>query len=297
MQDWSQLLKDFHGKDLAQRKTWYGEIAENYNRVRPRYPAAIIARAIEHANLSTHASVPAKILELGCGPGIATLPFAQLGFSMVSLEPNLEASQIAKENCAQYPNVEIQNISFEEWEVESGSMHPDREAFPKEIGNRFDAVLAATSWHWIPPEVAYPKTWTALKEKGALILLWNTPPQLSYEIYQDLDRVYQNLAPSIPPYARYEPVETQIDHFGKFGQGILDSGRFTNLVYDKLVCEVTYSLDDYLALLSTLSAYIVLDPETRNTLFEGLRAELEKICGDRLPLSYVSALHVAQKIG
>jgi SAM-dependent methyltransferase len=277
MKNWSDQLKDCYGKDLAHRKTWYGAIAEAYNRVRPRYPQANIDRVIELANLSTKAA----ILELGCGPGIATLPFAQLGFSLLSLEPNLEACEFAKANCETYENVEIQNISFEEWQVQS---------------DRFEAVLAATSWHWIPPEVSYAKAWTALKENGSLILLWNTPPQLSYEVYQRLDWVYQSLAPEIPSYVRYESMETQIEHFANFGQDILNSGKFTNLVYDKLICNVIYSVDDYLALLSTLSAYIRLEPETRDRLLTSLGVELEKTCGDRLELSYISAFHVAQKI-
>jgi len=275
--DWVELLKDYHGKDLDSRKTWYGSVVDVYNRVRPRYPLQIIARVVELAQLFDRA----HILELGCGPGIATLPFAQLGFSLHSLEPNQEAAQIAKDNCANYPNVEIQNISFEEWELEY---------------DRFDAVLAATSWHWITPEVAYSKTVAALKENGWLILLWNTPPHPSDEICQRLDHVYDDLNSAIPIYARYEDRETHTEHFRKFGQDLIDSSCFKDLVYEYLVCEVTYSIDDYLALLSTLSAYIALESYQRDALFDQLKTQLEKVCGDLIPLSYLSAFHVAQKI-
>ncbi|MBW4671737.1 MAG: hypothetical protein KME60_31020 [Cyanomargarita calcarea GSE-NOS-MK-12-04C] len=48
---------------LDQRKSWYGNTADAYNRTRPRYPQETISRVIELAQLSPHKS----ILELGYG--------------------------------------------------------------------------------------------------------------------------------------------------------------------------------------------------------------------------------------
>jgi len=138
-----------------ERKTWYSEVADAYNRVRPRYPQELICRAVEVAQLPADAA----ILEVGCGPGTATIGFAQLGFSMVCLEPSLEACQLAQQNCASYSTVEIRNTTFEEWELET---------------ERFHALLAATSFHWVSPEIGYPKADAALQNNGFLILLWNT---------------------------------------------------------------------------------------------------------------------------
>jgi SAM-dependent methyltransferase len=108
----------------------------------------MITRAIEVAQLPQQA----KILELGCGPGTATLPFAKQGFSLVSLEPSQAAYHLAKQNCVEFANVEIKNLTFEEWGV------PDL---------KFDAVLAATSWHWLSPETAYAKAYEAMKNRVA----------------------------------------------------------------------------------------------------------------------------------
>ncbi|MEG4632792.1 hypothetical protein QUB56_24925 [Microcoleus sp. AR_TQ3_B6] len=60
-------------KELEPRRSWYSAAATAYNRVRPRYPADLIQRAIELAQLPPKA----KILEIGCGPGIATVEFAR----------------------------------------------------------------------------------------------------------------------------------------------------------------------------------------------------------------------------
>ena len=32
---WTEVVKDYAGKDLGERKNWYGSVAEAYNRVRP----------------------------------------------------------------------------------------------------------------------------------------------------------------------------------------------------------------------------------------------------------------------
>lgn len=255
-----------------QRKNWYSEVAAAYNKVRPRYPHDLINRAVQLAQLPGKAI----ILEIGCGPGTATTAFAQLGFFMICLEPSQEACRLARQNCANYPNVEIINTTFEEWQLEV---------------KKFNAVLAANSFHWVAPEIGYPKAAAALKDNGSLILLWNKEPQPSYEVYQALNEVYQVQHPSL---SRYEDKETQEKILRWLGENTIRSGLFKDLVYKQLTCEVTYSIDDYLALLSTLSPYIRLEQQQRDSLFAGLRKVLEEY-GTSLETSYLSAFHIAKK--
>jgi SAM-dependent methyltransferase len=73
---------------------------------------------------------------------------------MVCLEPNPDFCDLAKMNCRSYPSVKVINQSFEEWNLEPEA---------------FDAVLAASSMHWIPSEIAYAKASNALKDDGFLI--------------------------------------------------------------------------------------------------------------------------------
>ena len=263
--------RDFN---LEQKSNWYSQIADAYDKTRPRYPQQLVNRAVEIAQLSSNA----RILEIGCATGTATTSFADLGFSMVCVEPNSEAYQIACRNCDRYKTVKIINTTFEEWELELG---------------QFDAVLAATSFHWVSPEVAYTKTAEALKTDGSLILLWNTAPQSSYEIYQELlDSVYQTYAPDLKGYEAVATHQKNIDNIGK---KIIDSGKFQNVFSEELICEITYDIDDYLALLSTLSPYIAIDSERRNTLFANLSTTLKNNQGNMINLSYLSALQIAQK--
>jgi protein-L-isoaspartate O-methyltransferase len=259
---------------VEERKSWYSKVADAYNRTRPRYPMQLVSRAVELAELDKEAI----ILEVGCGPGTATTSFAKLGFSMVCVEPSLEACELARQNCAQYPKVEVKNTTFQEWELEPG---------------KFNAVLSATAFHWIPAEIGYAKAADALKDNGYLILMLNMQIQPNYEVYQVLHEFYQIHAPSL---GQYETREAQEKNFRSFGNFAINSGCFQNLVSQELVCEATYSVDDYLMLLSTYSPYIALEPQKRDSLFAGLKEALEKKCGGSIEVSYLSGFHITRKI-
>ena len=274
MNDFEQQLKTTYSKDLEEKKTWYSSVAEAYDKTRPRYPETLIDRAVKLARLPSAAT----ILELGCGPGTATPAFAQLGFSMVCLEPSYEACQLARKNCSPYPTVEIINTTFEEWELET---------------KRFNAVLAANSFHWLSPEIRCQKVADCLKDKGSVIFLWNTSPQPTREIIQMFDDLYHTYAPSID---QYQDIETHQQNLAKLGEIVIDSGLFENLISEQLVREATYSIDNYLALLSTLSPYIALKPQQRDALFAGLKETLEEDGAESFQTSYLSVVQVAKKI-
>jgi hypothetical protein len=197
---------------------------------------------------------------------------------MISLEPSREACELAFEKLRPYPQVKIQETTFEEWELTPG---------------KFDAVLAATSFHWIDPKVSCTKSAQALKEQGSLILLWNMTPQPSREVYQSISKIYQVHAPAL---ARYEDISTQAQIAQHLGEKAIASGKFANLVSQQVVCEVIYSVDRFLLFLSTLSIYLNLDAQVRNALFKDLRQKILSDYGRNIPITYLSVLQVAQKV-
>jgi trans-aconitate methyltransferase len=212
---------------------------------------------------------------VGCGPGNATVAFAQFDFSMTCLEPNQDFCHLAQRNCASHPKVEICNTSFEEWAMSA---------------NQFNAVLAANAFHWISQEIRYSKAAEALEDNGFLILLWNMTPELPYEVYRAIEEVYQTHAPWL---VRYEGAQIQAEILKGFAQDVLDSGFFRVLVTEQIACEVTYSIDNYLNLLRTFRN---IGQQPQELLFEELRKKFEQF-GDSVQLSFLSAVHVARKNG
>ncbi|MGD1856642.1 MAG: class I SAM-dependent methyltransferase [Leptolyngbyaceae cyanobacterium] len=269
-----QRLDGYASRELSQRTTWYSSVAAAYNQVRPRYPASLVAQVIDTAALSSESA----ILEVGCGPGTATVSFAPLGCSVVCVEPNPDFAHLAKLNCRTYPNVRIDNVSFEEWPLAE---------------NSFDAVLAATSFHWIPAEVAYAKAAQALKENGRLILLWNKELQPSYAVYQRLADVYRHHAPSL---ARYEDRVEQERILQNLGDMVSESRHFRDGVSGHMISNVVYTTVEYLTLLTTYSPYLQLDPSVANRLFENLRSLIDRDFDGKLELTYTSAFHIARKV-
>jgi SAM-dependent methyltransferase len=274
MEEIESQLKKIYAQDLEKRRNWYSNVATAYDQARPRYPIELVNRAVEIAKLPDKAC----ILELGCGPGNATEAFAKLGFSMLCLEPSREACEKARKNCASYPQVKFQETTFEEWEL---------------VSPKFDAVLAATSFHWIDPQIGCTKSAEALKERGSLILMWNMTPQPIYPVYQDLEPIYQIHAPSL---ARYENKITQAQIAEHLGEKAIACGKFVNLVSEQVLCEVIYSVDNFLLLLSTLSVYLNLDVETRTALFRDLREKIVADYDGSIPIQYLSVLQVAEKV-
>lgn len=272
-QQLKQAMRGYASRELTQRKVWYSSAANAYNQFRPHYPTALVEQVIEIAQLSA----PSSILEVGCGPGTATVSFAPFVGSMVCVEPNPDFIYLAQQNCQAYPNVTVHNTSFEEWPVTTA---------------KFDAVLAATSFHWIPAAVSYPKAAQALKDHGHLILLWNNELRPSYEIYQRFVPVYQRHAPSL---ARYEDKSTQEKILQNLGGIIVESGHFGNKVSGHMSSKVIYTTLEYISLLTTYSPYLELESHVRQALLADLQSLIDQEFDGKLELSYISAFQIAQK--
>lgn len=274
MSNWVKVLNEYSTKDLEQRKVWYSPVVEAYDRARPRYPKALIQRVVEVAQLSPGS----KILEVGCGPGVATVDFARLGYAIDAIEPNPEFCRLAEQYCADYPQVKIIPQSFEEWQVEP---------------RRFQIVLAANAWHWISSDIKYSKASEALQNKGALVLLWNLSLEPSFEVYQVLNEVYQQFAPSIAP--KYEGKETQEEILRGLGKLVGDSGLFESPVTESIPCERVYEVERYLEFLSSGSQYIALDAPTREALSAGLKDAINQQFGGKIQLFNLAAYQIAHK--
>lgn len=261
----------FNPNPEVQRKDWYSPVALAYDRVRPRYPQPLLDRL-------TVLPERAQILEIGCGTGIATVALAELGYSVVAVDASLEMCAVARRNCAAYPQVEIHHALFEDWEFPVG---------------KFDAVVAATSWHWVSPDVVYARAAAALKANGMLILLWNVVPQPEDDIFQLLEPVYQTHAPSL---ADRLVLTTYSEQLHGFERQIRDSGYFRNSLAVQMEYPIVYSIDDYLLLLTTLSPYIQIPAPQQHRLLTGLRSVLHQNCPNGVELTHLAAIQMARKI-
>lgn len=270
--DVATAIFDLSSKELADRKNWYSPAAQSYGLARPPYPIEVIQQVTELAKLTDRSA----LLEIGCGPGTATIDFASLVGSIDCLEPNPDFYHLAQANCVAHRNLCFYNQAFEEWPS----------------AQKFDAILAASSFHWIPAHLGYPKAASLLKENGSLILLWNKELQPNWEVYQQLAPIYQQFAPHLD---RYEDRATEADVLQQLGQIAIDSGYFDHLVGGEVRVAVTYGVDRYLTLLNTYSPYLKLDAEIKAALFAGLAEVINGDLGGSINLQHTSAFHVTRR--
>lgn len=249
----------------------FDRVAWLYDQARPGYPEALIDDVISLSGMPCGG----QILEIGCGSGQATLPFARRGYAILALEPGHRLAALATAHCRPFPRVQIEPLSFEAWPLGP---------------QRFDLVISASAFDWIPPEIGLPKAAAALKAGGALALLWNDHLGADTPFFRAVKEVHRLRAPELAPSADPRPLEARVA--GQVEQ-IESSGLFGPVIVRRYPWSTTYTAREYVRLLSTYSVVQALPPPTRRHLLQGIR-ELAEQCGDQVDTNYLSLLFVAR---
>ena len=254
-------------------RTSFNQVASLYDEARPSYPEALIEDILSLSGLSPEG----RILEIGCGTGKATLPFARRGYAMLCLELGDNLAAVARENCRLYPKVEIQTTAFEAWELQERA---------------FNLVISGQAFHWIPPEIGYPKVHRALKVTGAMALFWNQYPEPKTAFFQALAEVYQDKAPQLVN----DRAKLSCEDLTRQREAEIEAtGLFSPVLVRQYPWEQYYTADQYLKLLNTYSNHLSLAEDTRQSLFETIRDLIEQF-GGVVTKSYIASLYFAQVI-
>jgi SAM-dependent methyltransferase len=235
--------------DRERLRTTFGSVAELYDRARPTYPAAVYDDLAELVGLEPGS----RVLEIGPGTGKATEELVRRGYAVTGVELSPELAEVARRNV---PAAEIEVGDFESWE-------------PREAG--FDAVTAFAAFHWIAPELRYAKPVRLLRPGGALAVV-HGPHVLPedgdpffVEVQEDYDAVvpHPDNAPPGPP----EEAEG-------FTADFRASGEFDSVVERRHLHAITYTADEFVAVLGTFSDNLALPPEQREELFRRIHARI-----------------------
>lgn len=262
-------------QDLNERKGWYSSTAKAYDSFRPKYPQSVIDEVVKHISGS-------RVLEIGCGPGTASAALAKRGFELHCIEPNADFCLLARKNTCQYPKVTVKNISFEELIVVPGE---------------YDALVAATSFHWIPFEVGIPKAAKALRQHGKLILLWNMMVKPS--IPEDFDRIVA-VHDFLPKNSGMDVMFWKDDEkYKEMSEDVCihirNSGFFNDFQTKSTEIDMTYTTEQFLGVLSTYSPYIRLNSELRTELFKRLKQMIDVEMAGKVKVRVFSIQNVITK--
>jgi SAM-dependent methyltransferase len=258
------------------RRLSFGGVAELYDRARPSYPDALVDDVLEFAGVRSGSGSGDRVLEVGAGTGKATLQFAERGLSVVALEPSAEMAAVARRNCASYENVTVVETEFERW-------RPD--------GQAFRVVFSAQAWHWVSPDVRYVAARAALEPGGALAVCWNIPEWPVCELRDALGEVYARNGRAGDSADPMNPTTRSED--GVWAAEIASAAGFSGAEVRRYRWEWDYRTEEYLALLGTHSACLVLEESDREQLLSDIAGVIEEH-GGSFRMSYMTLLCLAR---
>ncbi len=252
------------GSREERRKT-FDEVAELYDRYRPKYPEQLVDDVVWLSGLSPGG----RILEIGCGTGQATAPFARRGYAMTCLEPGPRLTEIARRNLAAFPEVRIEACTFEEWELAPSD---------------FALVIAAQSFHFVDPVVGLPKVARCLGDRGAVAVFSNQPRQGASEVHARVQQAYARHAPELSASREEPPLEDRIDA----------TRLFQTVVMARYRWQCTYFAADYVGLMATQSDHHLLPANRRSKLLDAIHGAIESL-GGTISIDYVTRLYFARR--
>jgi SAM-dependent methyltransferase len=260
----------------ARRRGSFDAVAASYLANRPPYPAAAFDL------VAARVPPPADVLEVGPGPGLATLRMAERGYRIAAVELGERLAAEARRNLARYDEVQVITGNFEDWQPP----HP----------HAFDLLLAASSWHWIDPAVGYERAWLALRRGGWLALMANHPRpgrigSRSRTFWAATDAIYRRHAPELVRRRGWNP-----SRLPDQGAAIRRSGRFSAAERHIIAWGHTFDSDAYVALLNTYSDHRTLPAGRRQRLFDDIRRLALDEFGGRVPRYYRTVVYLAQSM-
>lgn len=262
------------GADPHWLRTTFDDAPELYDRTRPVCPPQVFDDLLA----LTHVHAGARIVEIGCGTGQATLPLASRGLAIVGVELGTRLAAFTRRKLAPFPNVEIFNADFESWDA---------------AGARFDGVVVFNAFHWIDPDVRYAKPAQLLRDGGALAVvashyvLPDDADPFWTEVEEDYDAI--NGGPEGGPPPHPDAVPDRSDE-------IAASGYFRNVAVRRYLWNIRYTADEYIAILSTNSWHRQLDAAERRTFFERVHRRIASRPGGAVTATLLATLNVACRV-
>ncbi|GAB3913312.1 hypothetical protein GCM10011575_20680 [Microlunatus endophyticus] len=248
----------------------FDRAAAGYQSGRPEYPEALFSELIGAAGLRPDD----RLLEIGCGPGKATVPLAARGFRITALEPGPDLAEQARTNLAGTTS-EVLTTTFEDWQ-------PDRDDYA--------LVYAATAWHWVDPQVRWAKVASILADGGHLAVFGagHAFPEGFDPFFTQIQQVYNEIGEGLEEGWPPPPPDQLPDPSPEYRE----NGYAVDTVR-RFVWGLRYDADSYLRLLDTFSNHILMPADKREHLYAGVRRLLAERPDGLLTRHWVATLVVA----
>ena len=253
--------------DRLRLRATFDDVAESYDRVRPGYPADIIADLVALAGIGPGT----RVLEIGCGTGQLTMPLIEHGAALTAVElgPRLAAIAAAK------TGAEVLVADFDTWDGPRA---------------RFDLVVSATAFHWLDPDTRLARIAHLLRPGGALATIATYHVLGGSEAYfaQAQREIYPRWYPTADPR---EPRPRADDI--RYDRDLERGGLFGRITFRRHTWDADYTSAEYVDLLRTYSSTLDLAPRTRHGFLHDIATLIDTRYGGRITKRYLTELRVA----
>ncbi|MEP6560937.1 MAG: class I SAM-dependent methyltransferase [Nakamurella sp.] len=239
----------------------FGTDAQLYDRARPSYPDALIARIIA-------TSPGPDVLDVGCGTGIAARQFQAAGCTVTGIEPDARMADFARAT-----GLPVEVTTFEAWEP---------------AGRVFDTVIAAQSWHWVDPVAGAAKAAEVLRPRGRLAIFGHVfePPAAVAEPFA---AAFARVVPDSPlgnqPARR--PLQIYQAGYAKIADTFRRTERFDEPEQWQFDWTQTYTRVQWLDLLPTTGGLTRLQPDQLTEILDAVGAAIDTM-GGRFTMEYTT---------
>ena len=247
----------------------FGTDAQRYDRARPGYPDALVARIAA-------GSPGPEVLDVGCGTGIAARQFQAAGCTVLGVEPDTRMADFARAR-----GLQVEVATFEAWR-------------PAE--RMFDAVIAAQSWHWVAPVAGAVKAAQVLRPDGRLAIFGHVyePPA---EVAEPFAAAYRRAVPD-SPFNRQgrRPLDLYQAVYAKIADAIRQTGHFHEPEQWRFDWEQPYTRDQWLELLPTTGGLTQLPAGKTAEILGAVRVAIDTL-GGRFTMHYTTLATTAVRAG
>jgi SAM-dependent methyltransferase len=236
----------------------FGAVAELYDRARPTYPPALVDALV--------ADRPRRVLDVGCGTGIAGALLAARGCDVLGVEIDPRMAAVARGK-----GLEVEIAPFESWDERDRS---------------FDLVICGQAWHWIDPRAGAVKAAQVLSTGGGVGLFWNFG-RLPADVGERLAAIYDRLAPDLRGFPAIPD-----SHGGRVGDtetALAESGRLKSVEVLRFPWSERYSTERWREYLTTNSNHQALAGSRLDGLLAAVGEAIDAV-GGSFEMTYETTL-------
>jgi SAM-dependent methyltransferase len=149
-------------------------------------------------------------------------------------------------------------------------------------GRQFDAVVAATAWHWVDPVAGAAKAAQVLRPGGRLAPFWHVfqlPPDLAEALATACEQVMPDAPPAFRAALTRPALDTYQTLFATAADGIRAVGRFTEPEQWRYDWEQLYTRDAWLDQIPTHGAFTRLRPDQLAEVLAAAGTAIDKTGG------------------